>query len=109
MTYTVYGLRLKGEVGAKYVGQTAKPIGARLRIHVSEAKAYGGWNPTRFQAWLRANPGQVEAFPISQHDTREAAVAGERAAVEMCIALGHDLLQRSLTVAARKRVLEMAA
>lgn len=87
MSYTVYGIRLKGEREARYIGQTSGKPGTRL----SSLQCGGG---LVFRKWLSDNRENLETFAIAYADTRVEAVAIEQVAVAFCLRLNHRLFNR---------------
>ncbi len=87
MSFTVYGLRLKGDKEVRYIGQTNGPIEVRLHWHRT-------YRPPTLRSWLATNAGNIEAFAIGATDTREEATAMEKAIIALCLRLDHRLLNR---------------
>jgi len=99
MTFTVYGLRLRGEKEVRYIGQTAD-VSARLAGHFSTAKRMP-W-ATDFAHWLRDNGPIIEAVSLAVAETRIEARAIERQMVGACAALGHRLFNQWLVPAGQR-------
>jgi hypothetical protein len=92
VTYTVYALRIKGDIEPRYIGQTAHDPETRLKSLRSEYMA--GFDPTPLARWLHANRQDVEAVALASAASREDARSIERKAVHICLALGHRLFNR---------------
>lgn len=90
MTWTVYGLRLKGDREVRYVGVTRHTPEKRLFGH------HGEWGCSQrpFPVWLRANKGNIETFAIAKVDTIEEARSHERAIIALCSRLRQRLFNR---------------
>jgi hypothetical protein len=89
MSYVVYGLRLRGEIEVRYIGQTKRHPDDRLRGHLSYA--WGMPLPTMFAHWLMDNEPQIETFVIDHGDDLADILKKERAAIKVCSAVGHKL------------------
>lgn len=100
MSFTIYALRLKGDPEVRYVGQTAN-LEQRFQYHRSYCCRIP-WHTT-FTLWLKNNAGAIECVEIGTAPTREEARLSERAAINLCLALGHRLFNRHL-VPAEKRL-----
>jgi hypothetical protein len=104
MTYdkfTVYGLRLRGEREVRYVGQTIGSGKVRLKGHMNEAPK-GRYNKA-LCAWLSEHGDNVEAFHIGYTDTRDEALAMERAIIALCLRLEQRLFnQRNIPAELRE-------
>lgn len=100
MTFYVYGLRLKGDIECRYVGQTGKASPERrlaesindAKQRVKEARRL---HPDGIHCWLANNAENIEAFKIGGVDTREQARAMERTIIALVLRLGHRLLNVS--------------
>lgn len=90
MTYTVYGLRLRGEREARYIGFTRKSPDERLKRHLRETIFEASYRP--LIPWVRANREDVEAFPIARCSTEAEARGVESIVIALCLALGHRLM-----------------
>jgi hypothetical protein len=90
VSFTVYGLRLKGDCELRYVGHTRKTPDERLRMHHVE----GSGTRWPFPTWLRENRGNIEAFPIAKVDTLQEARAYEMAIIALCSRLRQRLFNR---------------
>lgn len=90
--FKVYGIRLMGELEARYIGQTVGRGGWRLHNTLTAAKAMP--RKTLFADWLIANADRLEAFDIAAVETRQMARVREREVIETCLALGHRLFNR---------------
>jgi hypothetical protein len=90
MSYTVYGLREKGDREVRYVGFTRHSPDERLRNHVSQSR----WSPHLWplRGWLCDNKGAVEAFAISSVETEAEARAMEKVIIALCLRLNQRLL-----------------
>jgi hypothetical protein len=97
---TVYGIRLRGSMECRYVGQTMHDGQIRLASLLSEAKKLVRWqdNPRAFSLWLTDFGDEIEAFTFIECSDEEARDE-ERRAVQTCIALGHRLFNRQLVPA----------
>jgi len=91
MSYTVYGLRLKGDREPRYVGITWRGVEYRLRRHFSYSRGRTG----RLSEWLNANRDKIEPFRIAETDDREVAKATEKLAIATLIAAGQRLLNQA--------------
>jgi hypothetical protein len=92
MTWTVYGLRLRGNHEARYIGQTMRPLDNRLFNHFNIAAKMP--RPTQFAHWLIDNRDEVEAFKIAYADTLVEARTIERVVIGLCLRLEHRLFNR---------------
>lgn len=92
--FTIYGLRLKGDKEARYIGQTNGFVEVRLLGHLSAAERKR-YNPSLCD-WLLANKDNVEAFKIAFADTREEARGIEKVIVGLCLRLEHRLFNHWL-------------
>jgi hypothetical protein len=90
--FTVYGLRLKGEREARYIGQTVGSGNLRLKGHKNEAPK--GRHNKALCEWLSENGDDVEAFHIAYTDTRDEALAMERAIIALCLRLEQRLFNQ---------------
>lgn len=90
MTFTVYGLRLRGDAEARYIGFTRKSPAERLKKHLVGQIFRASYRP--LIPWVRANYDKIEAFPIAKCETELQARATESLAIAFCLALGHRLL-----------------
>lgn len=102
MSFYIYGLRLKCDKEARYIGQTSYPPERRLYKLTQEAKATS--RQTAFRGWLLSNEGATEAFKIAKVETRAEANGTERAIVAMCLRLDHRLFNRWLVPASLRLV-----
>lgn len=89
MSFTVYGIRLKGEVEVRYVGLTYKPIKRRLREHRATPCVPG------LSTWLMDNWERAEVFAIASVTDREQARATEKVIITLCARLNHRLFNRT--------------
>lgn len=96
MSYYVYGLRLKGDLECRYIGQTGKTPEARLvdRIRQSRHHVNIGYcaPPDGLSQWVVDNADNIEVFKIAKCETREEARATERVLIALVLRLGHRLL-----------------
>lgn len=108
MTYTIYGLRLKGSKEVRYIGLTnGHPI-ARLAAHVMAST--GRTTPNKaFTAWIRENRDGIEVFAIANCDTLAEARGIERAIIALCARLDQRLLNIRCMPANAKPALAVAA
>lgn len=89
MTYTVYGIRLKGSIEVRYIGFTRLSLEERLQKHLNGQIFVASYRP--LIPWLRANRGSVEAFAIAKFDTEAAARTAEGVVISLCLRLGQRL------------------
>lgn len=89
MTFTVYGIRLKGDVEVRYVGLTYKPIERRLKEHLRTPSV------PNFTPWLQANRQRIQVFAIASVADREHAKATEKVIIGLCSMLDHRLFNRA--------------
>lgn len=96
MSFYIYGLRLRGEIECRYVGQTGKTPKQRLNALISEArhrvKTETRAHPDGLWCWLVENAAQIEVFKIGKAEYREQARAMERVMIALVLRLGHRLL-----------------
>jgi hypothetical protein len=103
MSYTVYGIRIRGERETRYIGQTSGDPKTRLTALRCDAGA-------AFLHWLDANRGRLEAFSIARFTTREEAKATEAVVINLCLRLNHRLFNRDHVPAhLRANEIELAA
>lgn len=88
MSYTVYGLRLKGKEEVRYIGETNTDPNFRLLFHCRHAKQ------PDLRNWLDANAGNVEAITLDVASSRSEARDLERLAISHHLDRGHRLLNR---------------
>lgn len=88
--FTIYGLRAKGSKEVRYVGQTMRPLEARMFNHLSLAQNHPF--ASELTQWLSST--DVEIFKIAYVDTREEALATERALIALCAYLDHRLFNK---------------
>jgi hypothetical protein len=91
MSYTVYGLRLKGEKEPRYVGMTRRPTEYRLQRHCSYALTRTG----PFPEWLNENFRNIEVVPLAKSADREVAKATEKLAILLFLAAGQSLFNQA--------------
>lgn len=103
MRYTVYGIRLRGTIDVRYIGQTGQEISRRLTSHYGELLCQYG-TKTPFAEWALGNRADIEVFAISEHSTRAAAKEAERAAIKLACALGHKLFNQNFVPSALRIV-----
>jgi hypothetical protein len=112
VSYYIYGFRLGGDPECRYVGQTKRDPRLRLEAYVSQARRIKqnierNWgkpiNPDGFYEWLIRNEGNIEVFKIAKVETRQEALATEKAIVALVLRLEHRLFNRHL-VPADKRI-----
>ena len=89
MSYTVYALRLRGEIEARYIGQTQRALADRLHSHILAAKL--PVRPRPLAVWLIENMGQIEVIDLAAFGDRASAINYERNAISLCAALGNRL------------------
>lgn len=99
MTFSIYGLRLRGEREVRYVGHTTDTA-KRLGEHFRNARQMP-W-ATNFANWLMANAASIEIVELDRADCRPDARIKERAAVAFCLALDHRLFNQWLVPANRR-------
>lgn len=92
MSFTVYGLRLRGDPEVRYVGSTRHGADRRLNQHFYLTA--GMQSGTPFATWLRENRKTIECFTIWEADTGDEALSLERGTIEMCLRLGQRLFNR---------------
>ena len=96
MSFYVYGLRLKGDLECRYIGQTGKAPEDRLidRIRQSRHHVKIGYcaHPDGLSQWVAANADNIEVFRIAKTETRQEARATERVIIALVLRLGHRLL-----------------
>jgi len=102
MSWVIYGMRLKGDFGARYIGRTSVGLKSRLNSHMSHARQ--AEHVSLFAAWLVANEGQIEMFVISTCDTASEACAAERDVIATCTALGLPIFNHWLVPAEKRLV-----
>jgi hypothetical protein len=102
---TVYGIRLRGDIEARYIGFTRYETWRRLTSHFGEALSQTRKSPVC--VWLLENRPNIEIFEITTVETVAEARAKEREIVAICLALNHRLLNHHL-VPADRRVPEQA-
>jgi predicted GIY-YIG superfamily endonuclease len=90
MTFTVYGIRLKGNKEVRYIGYTRGELAERLRRHATAAIDVNSYSPVR--PWVRKNRDNVEIFPIAKCDDETEARRTESVLIALCLRLDHDLL-----------------
>jgi hypothetical protein len=94
VTFTVYGIRLRGDKEIRYVGQTVHTPQHRLlglrgehgRLHWT-----GKFEGSALGHFLHDHKGQVEAFEIARCSTRAEARDTERFTIKLCLSMGHRL------------------
>jgi hypothetical protein len=93
MTYTVYGVRLRGDREVRYVGQSIYPPETRLNgLYGNHSSKRGGnWHGNTFGQWLIENRDMIEAFEIARCDSREDALATENVVIAICLRFNHRL------------------
>lgn len=96
MTIIIYALRVRGELEARYVGQSADPQ-KRLQGHLGMARNMP-W-ATNFANWLIENRNEIEAVELARAPTRAEARSVERSMVAVCLALNHRLFNQWLVPA----------
>lgn len=90
MTYTVYGIRLKGEREVRYIGHTKLDLSVRLRHHLSaEIRSFEN---RPLLPWIRANRNKVEMFAIAKCASESEARVTESVLISLCIRLNQRLL-----------------
>lgn len=89
MTWTIYGIRLKGDPEVRYIGMTGKAIARRLKQH-RQTPCVPNLSP-----WLRENECAVEVFPIASVASECEARATEKVIIALCVRLGHRLFNRA--------------
>lgn len=87
--FFVYALRVKGEMEARYIGQSKQPE-RRLYEVVWEALRAGC--PTANDLWLRANRHRLELAILHECESREEAKKVEAEAIRLFAAMGHRLV-----------------
>lgn len=90
MTYTVYGLRLRGEREARYIGFTRVSLDVRLARHIAATIDRNSNRPV--VPWLKENRDRVEAFAIAKCETGPEARATESVVIALCLRLNQRLL-----------------
>lgn len=88
MSFTIYGLRLKGDEEVRYIGETNTDINFRLLAHCRHTKQ------PALRNWLDTNAGNVEAVTLDVASSRSEAHDLERLAISHHLDLGHRLLNR---------------
>jgi hypothetical protein len=99
MTYTIYGLRLRGSTEVRYIGFTSHTPQSRLTRLDLEARLYGRRPTEGMGGWLFNNKGEIEAVELATVATKAEAHAAERAAVLFCLKLNHRLFNTWLVPA----------
>lgn len=89
MTFTVYGIRLKGDPEVRYVGLTYKAIQRRLKEHLRTACC------PSLTPRLHQNIDEIEIFAIASVADREQAKTTEKVIISLCVRLNHRLFNRA--------------
>ena len=89
MSFTIYGLRLKGDGEVRYIGQTMRTPEVRLEDHLSAADHAPV--PQGLSLWLLDNRESVEVFRIDELPAVQEAKMVERALIKAFARLGHRL------------------
>jgi hypothetical protein len=109
MSFTIYGLRIKGDIEVRYIGQTGKTLDERLYVALAKAKNnsknHHGIVPD-LSRWLLGN--EVESVALTTAATRAEARAKEREMVEAFAKLGHRLFNRWLVPTKLRRASRMS-
>ena len=93
MTFRVYGIRIKGDLEVRYVGQTSRAPTTRLnQLHTEHCMNWHThWEGDDFGRWLHYNRDNVEAFDIAECETRKSAKTTEQVVIALCLRLNHRL------------------
>lgn len=89
MSFTVYGIRLKGDPEVRYVGLTYKPLQRRLKEHLRTPCC------PNLSPWLRENLDRIDVFAIASVEDREQTKATEKVIISLCARLNHRLFNRT--------------
>ena len=89
MTYTIYGIRLKGDREVRYVGLTYRDLKTRLRQHRTTPCV------RHLMPWLVEHGEQVEVFPIATTENHEEAKTTEKVVISLCVQLNQRLFNRA--------------
>lgn len=89
MTFSIYGLRRRGDPEVRYIGQTNGPIAVRLHLHYRAATLRR--HNTALCDWLLENSGTIEVFRIAGVETRAAALERERRTIALFAKRGNRL------------------